>query len=139
MALGMAVDMSVRLMQTVDLCTLQEMMALTQRLRLLVRDDGTILAARADSKTIQRLYGVTIAQLAAKNIEMLVDVFESTGSRSQTPTLLAGTRCCSCGVRRFMQLLNRAYICMVPATYVCFCRQPGRGLHSVTSCTLRRH
>ena len=70
-------------------------MALTQRLRLLVRDDGTILAARADSKTVQRLYGVTAAQLAAKNIEMLVDVFESTGSRSQTPTLLAGTRCCS--------------------------------------------
>ena len=78
--------------QTVDLCTLQEMLAMTQRLRLLVRDDGTILAARADSKTVQRLYGVTIAQLAAKNIEMLVDVFKSTGSRSQTPTLLAGTR-----------------------------------------------
>ena len=86
-------------MQTVELCTLQEMMALTQRLRLLVRDDGIILAARADSKTIHRLYGVTVAQLAAKNIEMLVDVFESMGSRSQTPTLLAGTRCYSYGAR----------------------------------------
>ena len=93
----MAVDMNICLMQTVLLCIMQEMMALTQRLRLLVRDDGTILAARADSKTVQRLYGVTAAQLAAKNVEVLLDVFESSGSRSQTPTLLAGTRCCSYG------------------------------------------
>ena len=131
MALGMAVDMSVRLMQTVDLCTLQEMMALTQRLRLLVRDDGTILAARADSKTIQRLYGVTIAQLATKNIEMLVDVFESAGSRSQTPTLLAGTRCCSCGVRAVHAAVKQG-IYMHGASHICLLLQAAR-----TRATLR--
>ena len=119
----MAVAMNTRLMQTVDLCTLQEMMALTQRLRLLVRDDGTILAARADSKTVQRLYGVTVAQLASKNIEMLVDVFESTGSRSQTPTLLAGTRGCSWGA---VHTASRQGMHMHCASHMCLLLQAAR-------------